>query len=226
MSHIRRAIANHMQGSILGTARAWTMVEVDVDHLVRLRERVKEAFRAKYGVNLTYLPFVTRATAEALLTYPTVNARLDGDDIVLHRYVNMGIAVSYEAGLIVPVIKGADGMNCVGLARSIADLAARARSRQLQPDEVQGSTFTITNPGPYGSIASVPIINTPNTAILSLDAITKRAVVVDDAIAIRSIVNISMSWDHRVIDGELATKFLGRVKSNLEGWDYAEDLGL
>ena len=131
-----------------------------------------------------------------------------------------------EAGLIVPVIKGADGMNCVGLARSIADLAARARSRQLQPDEVQGSTFTITNPGPYGSIASVPIINTPNTAILSLDAITKRAVVVDDAIAIRSIVNISMSWDHRVIDGELATKFLGRVKSNLEGWDYAEDLGL
>ncbi|MFM8943911.1 MAG: 2-oxo acid dehydrogenase subunit E2, partial [Actinomycetota bacterium] len=107
-----------------------------------------------------------------------------------------------------------------------ADLAARARSRQLQPDEVQGSTFTITNPGPYGSIASVPIINTPNTAILSLDAITKRAVVVDDAIAIRSMVNISMSWDHRVIDGELATRFLGRIKANLEGWDYAEDLGL
>ena len=226
MTHIRRAIANHMQNSIVTTARAWTMVEVDVDNLVKLRERTKERFRERYGVNLTYLPFVVRATVDALLEFPSVNARLDGDNIVLHRYVNMGIAVSYDAGLIVPVIKGADGMNAVGISRAIADLAARARAHQLKPDEVQGSTFTITNPGPYGSIASVPIISTPNTGILSLDAIVKRPVVIDDAIAIRSMVNISMSWDHRVIDGEIATRFLARVKQNLETWDFATDLGV
>jgi pyruvate/2-oxoglutarate dehydrogenase complex dihydrolipoamide acyltransferase (E2) component len=126
----------------------------------------------------------------------------------------------------VPVIKGADGMNTIGVARTIADLAARARSHQLRPDEVQGATFTITNPGPYGSVASVPIINQPNVGILSFDAIVKRPVVIDDAIAIRSMVNISMSWDHRVIDGELATRFLARVKENLETWDFAEDLGV
>jgi pyruvate/2-oxoglutarate dehydrogenase complex dihydrolipoamide acyltransferase (E2) component len=208
------------------TARAWTLVEVNVDHLVKTRERAKESFKAKYGVNLTYLPFVVRATTDALLEYPLVNARLDGDNIVVHRYVNMGIAVSYDQGLIVPVIKGADGMNTVGIARAIADLAERARAHQLKPDEVQSSTFTITNPGPYGSTTSLPIISTPNTGILSLDAITKRPVVIEDAIAIRSMVNISMSWDHRVIDGELATRFLARVKQNLESWDFAEDLGV
>ena len=226
MSHIRQAIAKHMYGSVQSTARAWTMVEVNVEQLVQLRARAKDAFLAKYGVNLTYLPFVVRATVDALHEFPNVNARLDGENIVLHRYVNMGIAVSYDAGLIVPVIKGADGMNSVGLARAIADLAARARAHQLKPDEVQGATFTITNPGPYGSIASVPIINTPNTGIISLDAITRRAVVIGDAIAIRSMVNISMSWDHRVIDWELATRFLARVKENLETWDFGGDLGV
>ena len=226
ISHIRRAIGQHMLGSMQTSARAWTMVEVNVDHLVKLRERAKEAFQQKYGVNLTYLPFVIRATCDALLTHPEVNAELRGDQIVLHRFVNMGIAVSYDAGLIVPVIKGADSMNTVGLARSIADLASRARAHQLKPDEVQGSTFTITNPGPYGSIASVPIINQPNTGILSLDAIQKRPVVLDDTIAIRSMVNISMSWDHRTIDGEIATRFLGRVKQNLEAWDFAEDVAV
>jgi pyruvate/2-oxoglutarate dehydrogenase complex dihydrolipoamide acyltransferase (E2) component len=202
------------------------MVEVNVEHLVQLRARAKDAFLHKYGVNLTYLPFVVRATVDALHEFPAVNARLDGENMVLHKYVNVAIAVSYDAGLIVPVIKGADGMNSVGLARAIADLATRARTHQLKPDDVQGGTFTITNPGPYGSIASVPIINTPNTAILSLDAITKRPVVIDDAIAIRSMVNISMSWDHRVIDGELATRFLARVKENLETWDFSGDLGV
>jgi pyruvate dehydrogenase E2 component (dihydrolipoamide acetyltransferase) len=226
MTHIRKAIAQHMATSIQTTARAWTMVEVNVDHLVKLRERTKDAFLATHGVNLTYLPFVVRATVDALLAFPQVNARLDGEDIVLHRYVNMAIAVSYDAGLIVPVIKGADGMNTVGVARVIADLAARARAHQLKPDEVQGGTFTITNPGPYGSVLSVPIINLPQTAILSLDAIVKRPVVIDDAIAIRSMVNVSMSWDHRVIDGEIATRFLARVKENLETWDFAEDLGV
>jgi 2-oxoglutarate dehydrogenase E2 component (dihydrolipoamide succinyltransferase) len=226
MTHIRKAIAQHMLGSIQTTARAWTMVEVNVEHLVRLRERAKDAFLEKYGVNLTYLPFVVRATVDALLEYPQVNARLDGENIVLHRYVDMGIAVSYDAGLIVPVVKGADAMNSVGIARAIADLASRARAHQLKPDEVQGATFTITNPGPYGSVASVPIISTPNTGILSLDAIVKRPVVIDDAIAVRSMVNVSMSWDHRVIDGEIATRFLARVKQNLESWDFAEDLGV
>ena len=226
MSHIRKAIAQHMLTAEQTTARAWTLVEVNVDHLFKTRTRAKESFREKYGVNLTYLPFVVRATTDALLEYPLVNARLDGDNVVVHKYVNMGIAVSYDQGLIVPVIKGADGMNTVGIARAIADLAERARAHQLKPDEVQGSTFTITNPGPYGSIASLPIISTPNTGILSLDAITKRPVVIEDAIAIRSMVNISMSWDHRVIDGELATRFLARVKQNLESWDFAEDLGV
>ena len=225
VSHIRRAIAEHMLASTQGTARAWTMVEVNVDHLVKLRERVKDAFQERYGIKITYLPMVVRATVDALLEYPDVNSRLDGENIVRHRFVNMGIAVSYDAGLIVPVVKGADGMNTIGVARSIADLAARARAHQLQPDEVQGATFTITNPGPYGSVASVPIINQPNVGILSFDAIVKRPVVIDDAIAIRSMVNISMSWDHRVIDGELATRFLARVKQNLESWDFAEDLG-
>ncbi|MGZ4137172.1 MAG: dihydrolipoamide acetyltransferase family protein [Actinomycetota bacterium] len=226
ISHIRRAIAQHMLASAQQTARAWTMVEVNVDHLVKLRERAKDAFEQKHGVKLTYLPFVVRATVDALQEYPQVNGRLDGDNIVLPKFVNMGIAVSYDAGLIVPVIKGADAMNTVGIARAITDLAARARAHQLTPDEVQGATFTITNPGPYGSIASMPIINQPNTGILSLDAIVKRPVVIDDAIAIRSMVNISMSWDHRTIDGELATRFLARVKQNLESWDFAEDLGV
>jgi 2-oxoglutarate dehydrogenase E2 component (dihydrolipoamide succinyltransferase) len=226
VSHIRKLIGQHMIGSLQTSARAWTMVEVNVDHLVKLRERAKEAFKAKHGVNLTYLPFVIRATCDALLTHPEVNAELRGDEIVLHRYVHMGIAVSYDEGLIVPVIKGADAMNTVGLARAIADLAGRARAHQLKPDEILGSTFTITNPGPYGSIASVPIINQPNTGILSLDAIQKRPVVIDDTIAIRSMVNISMSWDHRTIDGEIATRFLARVKQNLESWDFAEDVAV
>jgi 2-oxoglutarate dehydrogenase E2 component (dihydrolipoamide succinyltransferase) len=224
ISHIRKLIGQHMVASLQTSARAWTMVEVNVDHLVKLRERAKESFKAKHSVNLTYLPFVIRATCDALMTHPEVNSSLRGDEIVRHRAVHMGIAVSYDEGLIVPVIKGADSMNTVGLARAIADLAGRARAHQLKPDEIQGSTFTITNPGPYGSIASVPIINQPNTGILSFDAIQKRAVVIDDTIAIRSMVNISMSWDHRTIDGEIATRFLARVKQNLESWDFAEDV--
>jgi pyruvate dehydrogenase E2 component (dihydrolipoamide acetyltransferase) len=227
MSHIRKAIATHMLASVNETARAWTMVEVDVEHLVRLRERSKDAFLATHGVKLTYLPFVVRATVDALKAFPIVNSRLVGDDIVTPRAVHMGIAVSYDAGLIVPVIKDADVMNSVGIARAIADLASRARAHQLQPDEVQGATFTITNPGPYGSLVSVPIINQPNAAILSLDSIQKRPVVIDgDAIAVRSMVYVSMSWDHRLLDGEVATRFLARVKQNLQAWDFAEDLGI
>jgi 2-oxoglutarate dehydrogenase E2 component (dihydrolipoamide succinyltransferase) len=226
MSHIRKAIATHMVGSLQTTARAWNMVEVNMEHVVRTRARVKDAFAAREGFSLTYTPFVTRAATEALLTYPMVNSELRNEDIVVRHYVNMGIAVSYEDGLIVPVVKGADTMNLVGIARTINDLATRARSKKLLPDEVQGATFSVTNPGPFGSILSVPIINTPNTAILAFDAIEKRPVVIDDAIAIRHMVYISMSWDHRVIDGALASQFLARVKENLETWDWAEDLGL
>jgi 2-oxoglutarate dehydrogenase E2 component (dihydrolipoamide succinyltransferase) len=227
VSHIRKAIAQHMLASVNETARAWTSVEVNVENLVRLRERSKDSFVRRHGVKLTFLPMVVRAAVDALREFPMVNSRLEGENIVTPRFVNMGIAVSYDAGLIVPVVKGADAMSIVGIAQAIADLAARARSHQLKPDEVQGATFTITNPGPYGSLISVPIINQPNAGILSLDAIQKRPVVVeDDAIAVRHMVYVSMSWDHRVIDGELATRFLARVKHNLETWDFAEDLEL
>ncbi|MGZ6545179.1 MAG: dihydrolipoamide acetyltransferase family protein [Actinomycetota bacterium] len=225
MTHIRKAIASHMAGSLQMTARAWNMVEVNMENVVRTRARVKEAFAAREGFSLTYTPFVTRAVTDALLAYPMVNAELRGEDIVVRRFVNMGIAVSYEEGLIVPVVKSADTMNLVGVARSINDLASRARTKKLQPDEVQGATFSITNPGPFGSILSLPIINTPNTAILAFDAIEKRPVVIDDAIAIRHMVYLSLAWDHRLIDGALASQFLARVKENLETWDWAEDLG-
>lgn len=226
MTHIRKAIATHMVGSLQTTARAWNMVEVSMENVFRARERSKQAFTTREGFGLTYTPFVTRAATEALLAHPMVNAELRAEEIVVRRFVNMGIAVSYDEGLIVPVVKGADTMNLVGIARAINDLANRARAKKLLPDEVQGATFSITNPGPFGSIMSVPIINTPNTAILAFDAIEKRPVVIDDAIAIRHMVYISMSWDHRVIDGALASQFLARVKENLETWDWAEDLGL
>ncbi|GIU99587.1 MAG: dihydrolipoamide acetyltransferase component of pyruvate dehydrogenase complex [Actinomycetota bacterium] len=226
ISHIRARIAEHMKRSLEVSARAWTAVEVNMENVARLRERVKDAFRAREGFSLTYLPFIARAATEALLAFPMVNAELREDGILIKRYVNLGIAVSYEEGLIVPVLKGAHQMNLLGLARGINDLATRARAKELRPDEVHGGTFTITNPGSFGSLISVPIINQPQTAILSTDVVEKRPVVVDDAIAIRHMMYLSMSWDHRVIDGELATRFLVRVKRNLETWDFAEDLGL
>jgi 2-oxoglutarate dehydrogenase E2 component (dihydrolipoamide succinyltransferase) len=226
VSHIRKAIAQHMVGSLQTSARAWNMVEVDLEHVAKLRQRAKEPFQQREGFNLTYMPFVSRAVCEALLTYPMVNAELRGEEIVIRRYVNLGIAVSIDDGLIVPVVKDADSMNLVGLARAINDVAVRARAKQLKPDEVHGGTFSITNPGPFGSILSVPIINQPQTAILAFDAVEKRPVVIDDAIAIRHRVYISLSWDHRTIDGALASQFLSRVKQNLETWDFAEDLGL
>ncbi len=226
VSHIRRLIAEHMTRSLQISARAWNAVEVDMENVARLRERAKEAFRAREGFNLTYMPFVARAVCDALLAFPMVNAEMRGEEIVIKRYVNLGIAVSYDEGLIVPNVKGADSMNLLGLARAINDVAVRARAKKLTPDEVHGGTFTITNPGPFGSLISVPIINQPETAILAFDTVEKRPVVIDDAIAIRHRVYVSLSWDHRVIDGALASQFLVRVKQNLETWDFAEDLGL
>ena len=226
VTHIRRTIAQHMKASLEISARAWNAVEVSMENVARLRERTKDAFKAREGFGLTYMPFVTRAVTEALLAHPMVNSELRGDEIAVKHFVNMGIAVSYDEGLIVPVLKGSDTMNLLGIARGINDLATRARAKKLLPDEVHGGTFTITNPGPFGSLISVPIINQPQTGILGFDTIEKRPVVIDDTIAIRHMVYISMSWDHRVIDGALASQFLARVKQNLETWDFAEDLAL
>ena len=226
VTHIRRTIAQHMKASLEISARAWNAVEVNMENVARLRERTKDAFKAREGFGLTYMPFVTRAVTEALLAHPMVNSELRGDEIAVKHFVNMGIAVSYDEGLIVPVLKGSDTMNLLGIARGTNDLATRARAKKLLPDEVHGGTFTITNPGPFGSLISVPIINQPQTGILGFDTIEKRPVVIDDTIAIRHMVYISMSWDHRVIDGALASQFLARVKQNLETWDFAEDLAL
>jgi 2-oxoglutarate dehydrogenase E2 component (dihydrolipoamide succinyltransferase) len=226
MTVVRKAIAEHMTRSLQVSARAWNMVEVDMEKIARIRSAAKEAFKAREGFNLTYMPFLARAVVDALLAHPLVNSELRGEEIVVKHYVNLGIAVSYDQGLIVPVVKGADGMNLIGLARAINDLATRARGHQLKPDEVHGGTFTITNPGPFGSILSVPIINQPQTGILAFDAVVKRPVVIDDAIAVRHMVYVSMSWDHRVIDGAVASQFLARIKENMEAWDWNEDLGL
>jgi 2-oxoglutarate dehydrogenase E2 component (dihydrolipoamide succinyltransferase) len=226
ISHIRKRIAENMVASLHASARAWNLVEVNMESIVTLRERAKDRFKAQEGISLTYMPFLIRAVCDALMTYPDVNARLDleAGTATYRRYVNLGIAVAYDDGLIVPVIRDADSMNVVGLARAINDLATRARSKKLKPDEVHGGTFTITNPGPFGSIISVPIMNPGETAILAFDAIEKRPVVVDDAIAIRSMVYLSMSWDHRMIDGATAAQFLGRLKENLETWDFTPEV--
>ncbi len=226
LTRMRQAIARNMVASIQTSARAWNLTEVNMENVVRTREAARDVFRAREGMSLTYTPFVARAVCEALLAFPDVNSELRGDQLVRKHYVNLGIAVALDEGLIVPVVKGADTMNIVGLARAINDVATRARSKHLVPDDVQGGTFTITNPGPFGSIISVPIINPPQCAILAFDAIEKRPVVVDDAIAIRHMVYLSMSWDHRIIDGATAAKFLARVKSDLETWDFGPEVGL
>jgi pyruvate/2-oxoglutarate dehydrogenase complex dihydrolipoamide acyltransferase (E2) component len=226
VSHIRKLIGEHMKASLEVSARAWNAVEVNMENVARLRERAKDAFKAREGFGLTYMPFVTKAVTDALLVHPMVNSELRGEEIAVKHFVNMGIAVSYDEGLIVPVLKGCDTMNLLGIARGINDLATRARAKRLQPDEVHGGTFTITNPGPFGSMISVPIINQPQTGILAFDSVEKRPVVIDDTIAIRHMVYISMSWDHRVIDGALAAQFLARIKQNLETWDFVEDLAL
>jgi 2-oxoglutarate dehydrogenase dihydrolipoamide succinyltransferase (E2 component) len=226
LSRMRRSIAANMVASIQTSARAWNLTEVNMEIIVRTRTAAKDSFQAREGIALTYMPFVARAVCDALLAYPDVNSELREDELVLKHYVNLGIAVALDDGLIVPVIKGADVMNIVGLARAINDVATRARNKKLNPDDVHGGTFTITNPGPFGSIISVPIINPPQCAILAFDAIEKRPVVIDDAIAIRHMVYLSMSWDHRIIDGATAAKFLARVKQNLETWDFGPEVGL
>jgi 2-oxoglutarate dehydrogenase E2 component (dihydrolipoamide succinyltransferase) len=218
MGTMRAKIAEHMLASKRTSAHVTTVHRVDMTKVARMRERHKADFQARHGFSLTYLPFIVRAAVAALREYPLLNASLDGNNIVYHNDINIGIAVALENGLIVPVIRAADEKNVLGLQRAIVDLATRARSRQLKPDEVQGGTFSITNFGSFGSLIGTPIINQPQVAILGVGTVDKTPVVLDDAIAIRSICHLSLSFDHRLIDGALADQFMGKLKQALEGW--------
>ncbi len=219
MSPMRQAIAKHMVESRRTSAHCTTIVEVDMSRVAARRAELKETL-ARRGVPLTYLAFVARATVEALGEYPVLNASVDGNDLVFHDDVNLGIAVALDEGLIVPVIPKAQRLSLEGLAAAIADVAERARSKKLEPDEVHGGTFTITNPGQFGAVLATPIINQPQVAILDLEAIVKRPVVVEgDAIAVRPMTFLPMSWDHRALDGATAARFLAAVKARLESWE-------
>jgi 2-oxoisovalerate dehydrogenase E2 component (dihydrolipoyl transacylase) len=214
----RRAIANRMVSSKRQAPHAWTMVEVDMSGLVALREREKAAFVEREGVKLTYLPFIVKAAVDSLKDNPVLNSVWDGDRIILRKRINVGVAVDLENALIVPVVPDADGLNITGLTRKIDDLVERARAGGLGTEDIAGGTFTVNNPGSLGSVVSTPIINFPQAAILSAEAIVKRPVVHHDAIAIRSIMNLEVSFDHRVLDGGAALKFLNAVKRRLEGY--------
>jgi 2-oxoglutarate dehydrogenase E2 component (dihydrolipoamide succinyltransferase) len=218
MSNMRIKIAEHMVMSKRTSAHVTTVHRVDMTRVAKMRAKHKEAFAAHYGMSLTFLPFVARAAVEALRAYPLVNASIDGANIIYHNEINLGIAVALENGLIVPVIRNADEKNVVGLQRSIVDLAARARARQLKPEEVQGGTFSLTNFGSFGSVFATPVINQPQVAILGVGTVEKVPVVIDDAIAIRSQCYLALTFDHRLIDGALGDQFTGRVKAVLENW--------
>ena len=218
MSIMRQKIAEHMVFSAHTSVHVTTVHKVDMTRIAKVRDRLKGEFQARYGFGLTFLPFVARATTGALQQFPLLNASIDGTNIIYHRDINLGIAVALENGLIVPVIRNADEKNVVGLQRSIADLAGRARSRQLRPEEVQGGTFSITNFGSFGSVFATPVINQPQVAILGVGSVEKEPVVVDDAIAIRSMCYLALTFDHRLIDGALADQFTAKVKSVLENW--------
>ncbi|MBS1880197.1 MAG: 2-oxo acid dehydrogenase subunit E2 [Actinobacteria bacterium] len=222
MSPMRRQIARHMVASRRGAAHCTTVVEVDFSRVVARRRELREAM-ARRGVNLTYLAFVAAETVAALARHPVLNASVEGEEIVYHEDVNLGIAVALEDGLIVPVIRQAQRLSLEGLAAAIGDLATRAREKRLHPDEVRGGTFTITNPGQFGAVLATPIINQPQVAILDLEAVVKRPVVVEregeDSIAIRPLSYLCMSWDHRALDGAEAARFLGGIKHGLEQAD-------
>jgi 2-oxoglutarate dehydrogenase E2 component (dihydrolipoamide succinyltransferase) len=222
MSTMRKKIAEHMVFSKHTSAHVTTVHRVDMTKIAKLRERAKGEFQARNGFSLTFLPFVTAAASQALRDFPLVNASIDGNNVVFHTDINIGIAVALDEGLglIVPVIRNADEKNVAGLQRSIVDLATRARSRQLKPDEVAGGTFTITNFGSFGSIFATPVINQPQVAILGMGAVEKvPAVVEGDAIAIRSQAYLALTFDHRLVDGALADQFCQKVKKVLENWD-------
>jgi pyruvate dehydrogenase E2 component (dihydrolipoamide acetyltransferase) len=218
MSNMRQKIAEHMVFSKRTSAHVTTVHRCDMTAIAKLRAAMKDQFPTRYGFGLTFLPFAVRATAQALREFPIVNASVEGTNILYHNDVNIGIAVALENGLIVPVIRRADELSIVGLQRAIVDLAQRARSRQLKPEEVQGGTFSITNFGSFGSLFATPVINQPQVAILGLGAVIKEPVVVEDAIGIRSMSYLALTFDHRLIDGALADQFCQKVKSVLESW--------
>jgi 2-oxoglutarate dehydrogenase E2 component (dihydrolipoamide succinyltransferase) len=221
MSVMRMKIAEHMIESRRTSAHVQTFWEIDVSNLAKLRAEHGDEFQQRNGVKLSYTAFIAKAVCDALKAHPIVNASISGTDIHYHGAINVGIAVSLDWGLIVPVIKGAGDMNLGGIAKSIADLAARARSKKLSPAEVTGGTFTITNPGIYGGLMGAPIINQPQVAILGVGAIEKRPVVVDDAIAIRPMCYLSLSVDHRLIDGSVAEQFMASMKESMVGMSAA-----
>jgi pyruvate dehydrogenase E2 component (dihydrolipoamide acetyltransferase) len=218
MSVMRKRIAEHMIMSRRTSAHVHSVFEVNYSRVAKIREAKKSEFEAA-GAKLTYLSFILRAVVEAIRAVPVINASIDGDNIVYHKEVNLGVAVALDWGLIVPVIKSADEKNLLGLSRAIADLANRARAKQLKPDEVSGGTFTITNPGVFGALFGMPIINQPQVAILGVGMVEKRAVVIDDAIAIRPMGYLTIGYDHRLIDGAVADEFMSHLKRILENWD-------
>ncbi len=232
LSRLRIRIADNMIRAKQTAAHVWTSVEVDFEPVERVRRRHRDAFKEREGFSLTYLPFVSRAVVDALGMFPVVNSSLDlvNKARILHGTVNLGYGVDLEEeGLLVMTMRGADGLRMRGIAREVRRLAEKARSGKMEPDDLAGSTFTITNPGPFGSFMSAPIINVPNVAILSTDTVVKRPIVVtdrdgNDAIAIHHVGYLGLSWDHRAFDGSTAVKFLSRIKQNLETWDWEQEL--
>ena len=229
MSAMRRGIAEHMRRSLDTSAHVTSAIEVDMSKVVQLRAKLKKEYESAYGVNPTYLAFIARATVETLRDYPWVNGELRGDQIVTKNFVNLGFAVELAdgKGLIVPVVKNAEGLNLLGMARGIADVANRARNKQLTPDDVAGGSFTITNPGGYGTFHGTPVISQPQAGILGTYAIVKRPWVItdengQDAIAIRSIMNLTLTYDHRLVDGALAGRFLRDLRNRLETWGESD----
>ena len=228
LTNMRKLIAKHMIESRRTSAHVHCMYEVDFTRIVNLRNKQKNGFEQRHGVRLTMMPFFVRAAIMALQQWPIINASLEGDNIRYHRNINVGIAVALDWGLIVPVVKNAGDLNFLGLQRGITDLGERARSKKLKPDDVEGSTFTVTNPGQFGAVFGLPIINQPNSAIMGVGGITKMPLVVtdkdgNDSIAIRSVVHLTLGYDHRLIDGAVADQFMAQVKKNLELWN--EDVG-
>ena len=223
MTQMRKRIAEHMIESRRTSAHVHSVFEIDVTHMMKLRQQYKGVYEERHGVKLTVTPFVVRALCPALRAWPVVNSSVEGEEIVYKKDINIGVAVALDWGLIVPVVRNADDLSMAGLARRINDLAERARTKKLNPDEVQGGTFTVTNPGIFGGLYGLPIINQPQVAILGMGGIQKRPVVLDgDAIAIRQMMYVSMSYDHRVVDGAVADQFLAMVKKNLETFDEAQ----
>ena len=228
MSNMRKIIAQRMIESRRTSAHVHCMFEVDMTRIVNLRNKLKNGFEKRHGARLTFMPFFVRAAIIALQQYPIVNSSLEGDSIRYHKHVNAGIAVALDWGLIVPVLKNADELNFLGLQRGITDLGERARSKKLMPADVEGATFTITNPGQFGAVFGLPIINQPNVAIMGVGGITKQPLVITDkdgtdSIAIRSVVHLTLGYDHRVVDGAVADQFMAFVKKALENW--SEEIG-